>query len=81
MHNMSPADLKAADYLLLPEQVMRKNGSCRDTAVVVSHGRFARVGPAAEVCAQYPHLTPRVLPQTLLMPGLIDGHTHLTQSL
>ena len=81
MHKVSSDDLKASDYLLLPEQVMRKNGSCRGMAVVVSQGRFARVGPADEVCAQYPHLTPRVLPQTLLMPGLIDGHTHLTQSL
>ena len=81
MNNPLPAALAARELLLLPEQVMRKDGCAAGLAVVVRHGRFARVGPAAQVRAEFPHLTPVELPQRLLMPGLIDAHTHLTQAL
>jgi 5-methylthioadenosine/S-adenosylhomocysteine deaminase len=73
--------LRAAEYLLLPGQLMRPTGPAAGMAVVVAHGRFARVGDAAQVCAEFPHLKPVPLPSLLLMPGLIDAHTHLTQSL
>ena len=66
--------LLAPDWLLLPE------GPQQDKAVLVRDGRFAQVGPLAEVRAAHPALAPIALPQRLLMPGLIDTHTHLTQS-
>ncbi|TGD94921.1 amidohydrolase family protein [Methylobacterium nonmethylotrophicum] len=81
---MPPEDLTVAlrgdTLLLLPEQVLLPDGPQANHAVVVAEGRFAAVGPAAEVRAAYPHLTPLALPDTLLMPGFIDAHHHLTQA-
>ncbi|RYY91147.1 MAG: amidohydrolase [Comamonadaceae bacterium] len=81
MMSPAPQALTARDMLLLPEQVMRKDGCTPGLAVVVRDGRFVRVGPAAAVRAEFPHLQPVDLPQRLLMPGMIDAHTHLTQAL
>lgn len=81
MTSLHPQSFAQPEYLLLPEQVMLKTGAAAGLAVVVSHGRFVRVGPAAQVCAEFAHLKPLALPERLLMPGLIDAHTHLTQSL
>jgi 5-methylthioadenosine/S-adenosylhomocysteine deaminase len=77
----APSFLNAPELLLLPGQLMLPEGCLRDMAVVVRDGRFLRVGPAAAVRAEFPHLAPVPLPQRLLMPGLIDAHTHLTQAL
>ena len=81
MNDLRPDAFDASGYLLLPEQLMLRDGPATGMAVVVSGGRFTRVGPAAQVCAQFAHLAPVHLPDQLLMPGLIDAHTHLTQSL
>ena len=59
---------------------MLRAGAVTGHAVVVSGGRFAAVGPAADIQAAYPHLTPLKLPRTLLTPGFIDVHHHLSQS-
>lgn len=66
--------------LLAPEWLMLPEGPRQDMAVLVRDGRFAQVGRLAEVRAAHPALAPIALPQRLLMPGLIDTHTHLTQS-
>jgi 5-methylthioadenosine/S-adenosylhomocysteine deaminase len=79
--NSSPDTFARDELLLLPQAVMLPQGCVPDHAVVVRNGRFVRVGPAAAVRAEFPTLTPIALPQRLLMPGLIDAHTHLTQSL
>lgn len=73
--------LTLPEYLLLPEQLMRRDGPAAGMAVHVANGRFAHVGTAAELRAALPQLKPVALPGRLLMPGLIDAHTHLTQSL
>ncbi len=77
--SFGPADF-AGDVLLLPEQLLLRTGSAADHAAVVSGGVFAAVGPAAAVMAAHPHLVPLPLPRTLLMPGFIDAHHHLSQS-
>ncbi|MGH7261874.1 MAG: amidohydrolase family protein [Nitrospiraceae bacterium] len=48
----------------------------RDGAVAVKDGRIVAVGAAAEIFAAY-H-APLTLPgeQRVLMPGLVNGHTH-----
>ncbi|MDM0043043.1 amidohydrolase family protein [Variovorax dokdonensis] len=66
--------------LLAPEWLMLPDGPHPDMAVLVQDGRFAAVGPLQEVQAAHPGLQPVVLAKHLLMPGLIDTHTHLTQS-
>ena len=55
-------------------------GRLAGLGVVVRDGRFADIGPLAEVAARHPQLTPLALPQRLLMPGFVDAHHHLTQS-
>ncbi|MGJ7510095.1 amidohydrolase family protein [Variovorax sp. GT1P44] len=78
---LSPELLNTHGYLLLaPEWLMLPEGPRQAMAVLVRDGRFAAVGSLAEVVAAHPGSTPVALPQRLLMPGLIDTHTHLTQS-
>ncbi|MDB5956181.1 amidohydrolase family protein [Ramlibacter sp.] len=78
---LTPDAFERDELLLLPEQLLLPTGCVREHAVVVRGGRFVRVGPAAAVRAEFPQLAALELPQRLLMPGLIDAHTHLTQSL
>ena len=78
MTHLPPIALAQSEYLLQPAQVLRPEGPVRDWAVVVKGGRFAHVGPAAEVCAAHPHLTPQLLPDMLLMPGMVDAHAHFS---
>ena len=80
MNDTTPRLLAQPELLLLPQQVLLADGPAPETAVVVRDGRFAFVGPAAEACRRWPHLALQRLPQHLLMPGLVDSHTHLTQS-
>ena len=72
--------LDAPEMLLAPQWLMLPEGPVRDHAVLVSNGRFAAVGVAADLARAHPHLAPVELPDTLLMPGFVDSHHHLTQS-
>ncbi len=78
------AGLRPASFdrpqMLLPGWTLLRDGIVRDHAIVVQDGRFAAVGPAAQIAAQFPHLPTLSLPRMLLMPGMIDTHHHLTQS-
>jgi predicted amidohydrolase YtcJ len=47
-------------------------------AILWQDGRIRMVGPAAQVQKSATRLTPRYeLPDALVTPGLVDGHTHL----
>ena len=79
----SPAlqqSLYAATMLLAPEWTLLPDGPASGLGVVVDAGRFAAIGPLADVAMRHPHLTPIELPQHLVMPGFVDAHHHLTQS-
>lgn len=69
------------DLLLRPGQVLLPDGPCAGMAVIVRAGTFHRIDTAEILVQEYPQLTPVDLPDHLLMPGFIDTHTHLTQSL
>jgi cytosine/adenosine deaminase-related metal-dependent hydrolase len=69
-----------SEVLLRPAFTLINHQPVSGQAVVIRAGRFADVGPAGEVCARHPQLTPLDLPDRLLMPGFIDTHHHLTQS-
>ena len=73
--------LRAHELLLLPQQMLLPDGVRVGWAAWVRQGRFERVGPAAQLCAEISNAAPVVLDQHLLMPGLIDAHTHLSQAL
>lgn len=75
-----PDALAAPEVLLCPELTLIDDAPLAGHAVVLRDGRFADVGPAAELQARHPHLVPVPLPRRLLMPGFIDTHHHLTQS-
>lgn len=72
--------LAAAEFLLASDWTMQAAGPATGIGVVVAGGRFKAVGPLADVARAHPHLVPVDLPATLLMPGMIDTHHHLTQS-
>ena len=72
--------LQAATLLLHPEHVLLKDGMVRDHAVLIEDGQFKDVGPRALLDARYAHIPAIALPGKLVMPGMIDGHHHLTQS-
>lgn len=78
---LTPDTFRTGDeWLLAPEWLMLPDGPQQGLAVRVKGDRYTDVGPLAELEAKYPGLAPIALPQRLLMPGLIDTHTHLTQS-
>jgi 5-methylthioadenosine/S-adenosylhomocysteine deaminase len=66
--------------LLIPEWLLLKDGPVREHAVVVSHGKFVSVGHKEILKAEFPDLPSVELHGTLLMPGFIDTHHHLTQA-
>lgn len=81
MHTELHASQLQADTLLLhPQYVLLKSGLATDHAVLVEDGRFRDVGPRALLDARYAPIPALALPGKLVMPGMIDGHHHLTQS-
>ncbi len=72
--------LDKPEMLLVPQWLMLPGGPVEEHAVLVSKGRFAAAGLAAELARAHPHLVPVEMPDTLLMPGFVDSHHHLTQS-
>ncbi|MGR4070231.1 amidohydrolase family protein [Halomonas sp. LR3S48] len=78
---LSPEFFDADTLLLLPEEVLLGSGCAKGQAVLVSEGKFTEIGERAALLARHPELTPIELPGKLLMPGFIDTHHHLTQSL
>lgn len=50
-------------------------------AVAIEGGRIADVGPASEVRARNPQARVRALPDAVLLPGLVNAHTHAAMTL
>lgn len=74
------AALSGPRILLAPEHMLLASGPATDHAAVVEAGVFTAVGPRAAIAAAHPDLAPVAMPDTLMMPGFIDAHHHLTQS-
>ena len=51
-----------------------------DAALAVSGSEIADVGPRAEVLARHPGEPVRDLGDAVLLPGLVNGHTHVAMS-
>lgn len=78
--DLQVAQLQGSTLLLHPQHVLLKTGMVTDHAVLVENGQFKDVGPRALLDARHAHIPALDLPGKLLMPGMIDGHHHLTQS-
>lgn len=78
---IGPASFDAEQLLLVPEEVLLESGCARGKAVLIAGGRFAEIDERDTLIARHPELPPIELPGKLLMPGFIDTHHHLTQSL
>lgn len=81
MHNLEHLRATPARYILIPGRLWQPNGPQAGMAVLVRDGTFADIGPAADILARHPDVRTIELPDHLVMPGFIDSHTHLTQSL
>ncbi len=68
------------ELLLLPARTLVDDIALAGWAVLVQGGRFADVGPVAELAQRHPQVPRLELPGHLLMPGFVDTHHHLTQS-
>jgi 5-methylthioadenosine/S-adenosylhomocysteine deaminase len=70
--------------LLLPRWLLTMKASepvQTGQAVLLEGERIAAVGAAADLIAQHPNATRVELPEHVLMPGLINSHTHSAMSL
>ena len=73
-------------YILKGRVIDGSLGACIDRGAVVIDGeRIAWVGAAAQLPAQYAQAEPRAagyelidMPDRSILPGLIDGHTHIS---
>ncbi len=62
-----------ADHVLTMDL---QNRTITDGAVVIDADRIAAVGPVLEMRQCYPDATVRRMPNRLLMPGLVNAHSH-----
>lgn len=69
------------NLIVAPGRLLIEDGPRPGMAVLLRKGRFAEIAEAAELQARHPKLKAVALPDHLMMPGFIDTHTHLTQSL
>lgn len=69
------------DLIIAPGRMLLENGPQAGMAVLLRQGRFHDIAPPQTLSARHPQARLVALPDHLLMPGFIDTHTHLTQSL
>ena len=72
---------KGGDLIVVPGKLLQQ-GECRTgLGVLIRNGRFHDIDDAGALSARHPGVSRVDLPDHLMMPGFIDSHTHLTQSL
>ncbi|SNR48592.1 amidohydrolase [Paracoccus sediminis] len=72
----------ATDNLIVaPGRLLLDSGPQPGMAALLRNGSFADIGAMADLRARHPAARRVELPDHLMMPGFIDSHTHLTQSL
>lgn len=79
--NLRNALDNCGDVVLCPGRVMLPDGIQTNVALVLRNGQFGEIGPVSDIVSANGDLKRIDLPGHLLMPGFIDVHTHLTQSL
>lgn len=69
------------NLIVAPGRMLLDDGPKPGMAVLLRGGRFAEIGVSNDLRARHPGARDVDLSDHLLMPGFIDTHTHLTQSL
>lgn len=77
---LTAKEFRHDEQLLIPDWLLLASGPVQGYGVVVSHGKFKEVAPAVLLKTRYPGIPVRELARTLMMPGFIDTHHHVTQS-
>jgi 5-methylthioadenosine/S-adenosylhomocysteine deaminase len=80
----APAKREAADIVLVADHVLTMNASGQvhsPGAVAVRGGKIVGVGPAAEITARFSAPSVERPPSRILMPGLVNTHTHAAMTL
>ncbi|ARC35118.1 S-adenosylhomocysteine deaminase (plasmid) [Paracoccus yeei] len=72
---------RTENLIVAPGRLMLPRGPQPGMAVLIRDGRFHRVDSVGRLRAAHPEAAVAELPGHLLMPGFVDTHTHLTQSL
>lgn len=81
---MTVPDKTSVDCMVIPRWVLPvrpRDTVLEDHAVIVNDGRIVDVLPFAEAIMQYHPQSTYPLPEHVLMPGLINLHTHAAMSL
>jgi len=78
MMNENDIDLLLTGALVLTMD--DRESQWRDGAVAIQGDRIAAVGPAAQLTARFPAAPRLDTPHGLIMPGLINAHTHAAMS-
>ena len=71
-----PESLLLRSKYLLSDPRKKASGILRDAAVLVRDGRIAEVGPYVELKPRHPGARVLGNGRQLLMPGLVDAHSH-----
>ncbi len=74
---MEHTALYSADYLITQNA---QRDVLRDAALVVRGGRITDIGAAKEMSELYPEATHTALGKAVVLPGLINAHTHAPMS-
>ena len=78
MNTQTTPLLLTADHLLTLDDA---RPSLTDAALLIEGDRIADIGPAAELAARHPEAERLHTPGGLIMPGLVNLHTHAAMSL
>ncbi|MBD9529536.1 amidohydrolase family protein [Paracoccus sp. PAR01] len=81
MSDLRQSFAQTENLIVAPGRLLLDDGPRSGMAVLLRGGRFAEIGAAAALRARHPDFPVVELPEHLMMPGFIDTHTHLTQSL
>lgn len=66
------------EHIYIAEWVLSENTLIRHGAVAVANNRIRALGPGAELTRQFPDAETSDLGAAILLPGLVNAHTHLS---
>lgn len=81
---IAPTHTLPCDVLITAAVVVTQNDAravLRDAALAITGGVITAIGPRAELAARYTPVETIALPEAMLLPGLVNTHTHAAMTL